>query len=235
VANVGRVLYGLQLLDTELTEQRSKLRESEALLGESAELRAARNRLTKTKVDLSDCEKHLRALEMDLKKVEARIAKTKERLYGGQVTNPKELAGLEQDFTHSQQSRGRLEDSILSALVNQEDCDEAVNLAANRLDQIEGAWREQQTLVAERIDGLREGLAEVEERREEAAASVDQRSLAIYEELRGLKGGRAVALLTGGMCQGCRVTIPSGKVQQARKSTELVICSNCGRILNVQS
>ncbi len=235
MANVGERLYRLQVLDTELSERQSKLRETEALLGESAELRAARRALTKAERDLSECGKHLRNLEMDLKKITARVAKTRERLYGGQVTNPKELAGLEQDFEHSKGVRDELEDSVLGALERHEVCEQAVTSATHELTNVETAWREQQASLLERVEQLKSELADLEKRREGAAAGVDQRLLALYNELRRKKGGRAVALLVGGTCQGCRVSLPSGKVQQARKSSEVVICSNCGCILNVQS
>lgn len=235
MANCAQILYQLQSLDSELSERLSKQRESEALLGKSPALRDARRRLQEANADLADCGTHLRELEMDLKKVNERLAVTRGRLYGGRITNPKELANLQQDFQHSEGSRETLEDDILGALVLLEDCEQAVSEAGRRLAEVDQAWKEQQASLAERIERLRAEIADLEEERTEIASLVESGDLALYEDLRCKKGGRAVALLAGAMCQGCRVTVPATKAQLVRKSTGLVTCSSCGRILNPQS
>ena len=55
--------------------------------------------------------------------------------------------------------------------------------------------------------------------------------LALYEDLRHRRGGRAVAVLTGELCQGCGVTLPTNQAQQARQGEALPLCSSCERIL----
>ena len=235
MANRAQVLYQLQCLDADLSDRLSKRRESEALLGKSRELRDARRRLQAANADLADCGTHLRELEMDLKRVNERLAATRGRLYGGRITNPKELANLQQDFQHSENSRETLEDDILGALVMLEDCEQAVSEGGRRLAEVERAWRQQQESLAERIERLGAEIADLEEERTEVASLVHSSDLALYDNLRRKKGGRAVALLAEGMCQGCRVSVPTSKAQLVRKSTSLVTCSSCGRILNPQA
>jgi len=52
--------------------------------------------------------------------------------------------------------------------------------------------------------------------------------------LRLRRAGRAVALLEGELCLGCRVTLPTSKAQQARQREDLTLCSSCERILYVE-
>jgi predicted nucleic acid-binding Zn-ribbon protein len=231
VSDTARALYRLQLLDSELAEQLSRLREAEALIGESAELRKARRALKKANSELDTCSTRLRSLEMDLRAVNERIQSTGERLYGGRVTNPKELFGLQQDLQYSKRSRENLEDEALAAMVLLEECEEAVSQATDRLARVEKTWHGQQEAISQRIQQLQTEVSELQEQRSSAAGALRARDLALYQDLRLKKGGHAVVLLKDGMCQGCRVSVSTSMVQLVRRGGELVTCTNCGRIL----
>ncbi len=231
MTNMAQALYRLQLLDSELAEQLSRLREAEALMGESVELRKARRALKKANKELGTCSTRLRSLEMDLRTVNERIESTGERLYGGRVTNPKELSGLQQDLEYSKRSRENLEDETLAAMLLLEECEEAVSNATDRLADVEKAWREQQEAISQRIERLQANVSELREQRASAAGALRAHDLALYEDLKLKKGGHAVVLLKDGMCQGCRVSVSSSKAQLVRRGGELVTCTNCGRIL----
>ncbi len=231
MVNTARVLYRLQLLDTDLSERLSKLREAEGLLGESRELLTARRARDKAARELATWGTRLRELEMDLETLNGRITSTEERLYSGQVTNPKELSGLEQDLQHSKRSRDKAEDQVLLAMERLDRCEKAAADAAARLDAVETRWRAQQSQLATEIEQLQAQVAALNQERGTVAAQLGASDLAQYEELLRKKGGRAVVLLVDQMCQGCRVTVPSSKGQQVRRGREVVTCTNCGRIL----
>ncbi len=231
VANMAQALYRLQLLDSELAEQLSRLREAEALIGETAELRKARRALKKAHKELDACGTRLRSLEMDLRTVNERIQSTGERLYGGRVTNPKELSGLQQDLDHSKRSRENLEDETLETMLLLEECEGAVSQATDGLADVDKAWQEQQEAISQRIELLQAQITELREQRASAVGSLRAHDLALYEDLKLKKGGQAVALLKAGMCQGCRVSVSTSKAQLVRRGGELITCTSCGRIL----
>ena len=52
-----------------------------------------------------------------------------------------------------------------------------------------------------------------------------------YEGLRRSKGGQAVAKVMRGLCQACRMSLPSQQLQRVRNGRQVVLCNNCGRIL----
>lgn len=232
---VAQVMYRLQSLDSELSEQLSKLREAEALLGETAELRSARRALKKANQELVTCGTRLRSLEMDLQSVNERIAATRERLYSGQVTNPKELSSLQQDLQYTDRSRHKLEDDVLTTMVLLEDCEKALAAATDRLCDVDTAWQEQQASLGARIEQLQAQIAALQAQRTDVARRLSESDLALYEDLKRQKGGRAVALLTAGMCEGCRVTVSTSKDQLVRRGAELITCTNCGRILTAEA
>jgi predicted nucleic acid-binding Zn-ribbon protein len=231
---VTESLYRLQLLDTELSEQLSVLREAESLLGESAELLSARGAREQAGAELATWIARLRELEMDLEVLNSRIAATEQRLYSGRVSNPKELAGIQQDHDHSKRSREKVEDEVLLAMERVEKCEKAVADASARLKEAETRWHEEQGRLASRIEGLQAKVAQLKRDREDVAALLAPSALVLYENLLRKKGGRAVVLLVGQMCQGCRVTVPSSKAQLVRRSQDLITCTNCGRILTTE-
>jgi predicted nucleic acid-binding Zn-ribbon protein len=234
MARAALTLHRLQILDSELSEQRSKLREVDGLLGETREVTAARACFTQAEQDLAGARSRLRDLEMDLQVLTERITTTEARLYGGKVTNPKELAAMQQDLSHMKRSRTALEDDVLVGMTGVEDAGARLVTARSQLDMIEGKWRTEQDRLGREAEKLRARVATLTEDRSKLVALVTPRDLSTYEELLRAKGGRAVALLVGGMCEGCRVTLPTGKVQGVRQSQVLVTCTNCGRILFVE-
>jgi predicted nucleic acid-binding Zn-ribbon protein len=227
----AQVLYRLQLLDSELAEHLSRLREMENQVGESSELLAARGAREQAEVDLGTWRARLRELEMDLEVVNGRITATEQRLYSGQVTNPKELASLQQDLLHSKRSRDEVEDEVLMAMERVDKGEKGLSSATTKLEATESVWRKEQSRLAQEIERERAAVSELKQAREELVAPLDARHLALYQELLRKKGGRAVARLNGSMCEGCRVTLPSSQAQQVRRAQELVTCPNCGRIL----
>ena len=227
----AQTLYRLQLLDTDLTQNVSKLREVESQLGESRELLSARAAKEQADADIVRWRARLRELEIDQEVLSSRIKASEQRLYSGQVANPKELTGLQQDVQVSRRSRDKVEDEILMVMERLDGCQDELATTSAQLRQIETSWRKAQDELAQSAGQLKERIAELREARRETAQQVEAKDLALYEELMRKKGGRAVARLVGEMCEGCRVTVPSSTAQQVRRGGELIACANCGRIL----
>lgn len=231
--NQGRKLYQLQAIDLELREQLSRLREKEGLLGETEELRAAKSSLAQGERDVAAQRSHARELEFELEKTIDRLKVTEARLYGGGVSNPKELHGMQQDQEYLQRARGRCEDELLQAMALLEGAESELKVKSKRLADVREDWERAQAALAVQVQALNAQVAELKSQRSSLVSGIDAVSLSLYEDTARKKGGRAVALLAGQTCQGCRVTLPTGKVQEVRKSATLVLCSNCGRILVV--
>lgn len=227
----AQTLYRLQLLDTELAEQRSKLREAESQLGESQELVTARAADGQAQSELAEWTARLRSLEIDLQILSDKIRATEQRLYSGQVTNAKEVDAMQKDHEQWKRSRTRSEDEVLTAMTRVEECELAAGGARRRLIGVEGRWQTAQEKCTGDVAKLRARIAALEQKRAPLTRGLAPAYLAMYEDLWKKKGGRAVVVLVGNMCQGCRVTLPSGKAQLVRQATELVLCTNCGRIL----
>ncbi|HNR96208.1 MAG TPA: C4-type zinc ribbon domain-containing protein [Anaerolineae bacterium] len=231
MSNPGRKLYQLQALDLELREQLSRLREKESLLGETAEFRAAKASVDEGERDLAARKSAAKELEYELARTTDKLKSTEARLYGGGISNPKELNSLQQEHEYLQRTRERYEDELLHAMAALEGAEAELAARSKHLGQVREAWQSSQSAVTGQAQELRARVAELKAQRGGLTVDIDAASLSLYEDLARKKGGRAVALLVKQTCQGCRVTLPSGKAQEARKSAVLVLCTNCGRIL----
>lgn len=223
-------LYILQCTDSELDRLSRRLREIEASLGETEELRRAR-------LDLEEAEKALHKLQakLDLELENAglgdKIKANEQRLYGGTVKNPKELTSLQEENAYLRRRRSHLEDVILEVMIEVEEAQERADGARTHLTQVEEQWRvEQERLTAEQA-ALQDKLHALQERRQTLRTALPPDDLEIYDDLRRRRGGLAVSILKEGICQGCQMSLPSSKAQQARQGDVLVFCGSCDRIL----
>lgn len=95
--SVAKSLYRLQLVDTQADETAQRLSEVEAQLGESEEVAQAQAAVAGTSSRFAEIKAQSRNLEMEIASVNAKLQQNQERLYGGQVRNPKELSSLQEE------------------------------------------------------------------------------------------------------------------------------------------
>jgi predicted nucleic acid-binding Zn-ribbon protein len=223
--------YRLQSIDTEIDKMREALRSIEKQLADNTELLAAEEAARVIRESLRELRNRLRGLELDLGELASKIASTESALYGGEVSSPKELAGMEQELEYLRRRRSIVEDDTLHIMAEVEEQEENLRAADERLARGEEQSEEVRGALLEEGEQLRTRLTVLEAQREEIARTISARELAIYEGLRQQKGGQAVVLLENGICQGCRVALPTSVVQRVRRGSEVVYCGSCQRIL----
>lgn len=226
-------LFRLQTLDLEIEAKTRQLHDVEGQLGESEELVAAREAATSAAEGVRAAEVDLREKEWAVSRTEAKLKEVNAALYSGKSRPTKELTNLQKEAQLLSQQKSRGEDAVLEAMDLLERKQAALAEARARLAAVEAAWREQQERLRGQQQTLQEELAALAEARAEVARAADPSHLPVYENLRRLKGGRAVARVEQSICSGCRVTMALQLVQRARSNPGLTFCSTCGRILYV--
>jgi predicted nucleic acid-binding Zn-ribbon protein len=228
-----RLLYELQKVDLELESVSRRFKEIDAMLGESVELERARKMAAEAEANLAKCRSEMQNLDLEVDGLSQKIRTNEERLYSGRVANPKELASLEEELASLKRWREKKEEDLLEAMVSCEESDATLADAQAILAQVNETWRAEQGKLAEEQTNLQLRLEELGDQRESLVAAVGPEDVTTYERLRPRKGGRAVAAVKEGLCEGCRMNPPSSQVQRARSGSDLEFCNNCGRILHV--
>lgn len=228
-----QTLYQLQEAERHRSEAARKLQEAENGLGESQALRRARESLQREEAALSQLRTRVRDQELELKSLSDRIASTEGRLYGGEVRNPKELESLQADLRHLRNRRESLEDSILIGLTNTDESEARLQEARATWERVHTEWQEQQARLQATVAELRAEVARLDEETARLRGALPASLLQMYDETCRKKGGRGIAAIRDGLCEGCQVSVPTSVVQQVRRGDESVRCSSCGRILCV--
>ncbi len=223
-------LYQLQRADTELDAQNAQLAKINAKLANDPVVQKAQARHDEAQAAVAEARRAAKHFEAETQLLSAKIAEVEASLYGGQVTNPRELADFQADAEALKRQKSALETEQLTALEAQEAAEKREQAARAELDAAQLAWSDESRVLLEQKEALAKILAINEEARLAAVQSVRADDLAMYDSLRGRKR-IAVALLDDGVCTGCGMAPSSSRIQAARRGGDIVTCSNCDRIL----
>jgi hypothetical protein len=229
--NLVTVLAHLQSLDYEIANQSKRGHQiDEAIAGDPAVV-AARAALDAEQKRLHDLTSQLRDRELEAKGLDQKIKELNDRLYGGRITNPKELDGYAKDLEMHKRNRSLLDDKLLELM-------DAVDQTKKRVDEQSLAFKQIEDKRASELEHLtreRESLTtrltQLAAEREATRASIAAEVLRTYDKLLLTKAGRAVAQLKREACGVCGVGVPTGLINRVRTGEEMIFCSSCGRIL----
>jgi len=215
---IDRLLEDRQSLP-ELAEYKAEHQGLEVL---ESELKTAADSLRKLELELDKSEGELELLELKLNEHETRL------FAGGMSGRETEHMRLEVQSLRGQQEA--MEEKVLQLLEGIDPEREAVkeleskiSLTTGKKDILESSIKSQW----KQIDGE---LARKEERKGEAVTPIDADLMELYEKLRRIKEGVAIAAFDHGVCGGCHMTLSPAEQEEAFED-DLPRCVHCRRIL----
>ena len=224
-------LHRLQHIDSHLDQIRARLRVIEAVLSDETSIQIAQSKFEETSKLHEDARKAVRKAEENVRANKLKLEQTEAALYGGKVRNPKELQDLQNETEALKRFRTVLDDRLLDAMIAQEEAEASFSTASTELDATQERRSQQnKTLLHEKGD-LSSDLNRLESEREAASRSILAGDLSMYEQLRKLKRGVAVATVADNSCAACGSTLSSAQLHAAKSPNQLTRCESCGRIL----
>jgi predicted nucleic acid-binding Zn-ribbon protein len=167
--------------------------------------------------------------EWEIDDIATKLAAAEEQLFGGKVQNPKELTNLQHEVESFKARRNKLEEKALEIIDRVEQSEASVSSLNVELKKLTADWQRQQKELTAEMERVKATLADFGDKRRQLIAEIDSATFDFYQQLRAGKG-TAVARVEQGICRGCRISLPTTDLQQARGG-KLVQCSSCGRIL----
>jgi predicted nucleic acid-binding Zn-ribbon protein len=231
MSDVVQQLYDLQEVDLRTGEVEKSLAEIVAKLADKSQLSAARAEAARLGKRLDDMSANRRSVERTVGEITDSLSALEKRLYGGGITNAQQMAAAEEERTFTIARQGEAEDELLELMLAMEELEPLVETAREALTRLEDARPAQEAEWRDAEVKLGDDLAALSLEREEVLPLVAPNLIPMYESLRKSRGGVAVARVERNMCQGCRLSLPTGDIQRARASQGTVLCSSCGRIL----
>jgi len=226
-------LHALQETDLAMDSAVARLSETEAQLGETEELVAARELVEQRRGETHQIQERQKALDWDAEEVRQKALGIEGKLYGGTIKNPKELEDLQADLSSLRSQLRKREDALLEVMLELEDAETALKEAKAALVELESVWKAEQASLTATQAALKGEIRDLDAKRSRQLEGMDRAALSLYQTLRERRQGAAVAVVERGLCQGCRISLPMSILQKARSGLGLVQCVSCERILLV--
>ncbi len=224
-------LYRLQQVDSQLDQLNQRLEEIEKILGDDQEMQTAMQALEQAKTQRLENEQALKFAEEEVRQQQIKIEHNQASLYGGTITNPKELQDLQAEAASLGKQLSSLEDKQLEHMELLEQSQSEELSAQEGLSQLSKTKHSQHGELLSEQQNL---LMDQEKLETEAAAttsSIPPAELSLYRKTRQTKNGLAVAKIENRACSACGNQLSQALLQAARTSKEPTRCSTCKRIL----
>ncbi|MBT5061570.1 MAG: hypothetical protein HOM65_03965 [Verrucomicrobia bacterium] len=210
-----------------LQEELSRIEpERNALLSKAYSSKEA---LKKAKTEAQQVESNRKELEL-----EAESKKKQINRYASQQLETKkneEYQALSKEINTCKSDIEKLEDQELELM-------ESYDLKLDAIKEAEKNAKEAQSRADEQVGELkvREGNQKkdkqnFEEERTQLAAKIDPSVLVRYDRLLKKKKSKVVVGINRGVCAGCHMSLPTQIQVSCKAQSEIVNCSNCGRIV----
>jgi hypothetical protein len=225
------------LLDVQdLDSQIDRLLEKRQSLPELAAYKAAHEREQQLTAELETAASELKALELDFDKSEGELeileAKLKEhetRLYAGGMSG-RETEYMRLEVQSLKGQRDALEERVLIMLETVDPVRAQVTDLRSLLDAVVVEKARLETAIKAEWKLIDAELARKEERKTDALVPVPADLVEMYEKLRPIKEGVAIARFENGVCGGCHMALSPAEQVEAL-SADIPRCVHCRRIL----
>mgnify|MGYP000966773868 CR=1 FL=1 len=195
------------------------------------DLSTLRERLSCANQELNQARKEQKHEEWEIKDITMTISSISQKLYGGLVSNPREIENMRTRLDTFEVTKGKLEDGVIGIMEKVEALESEitdVNSGISRKEIELGKLTQKRDLE---ITDISAKLTDAIEERKRLQSVISDPLIRKYEQLAQDRGGFAVAPIRGNLCGGCHVALPSSIVILAKPNDRIVRCENCGRIL----
>ena len=190
-------------------------------------------RVQARKDERDDLARRQKRLDDEVETIDAKRKAHDATLYGGTVTNARELQDLQEEIESLGRRIDDLEEQELELMEQIEPIDADLNrLMADRDQHLVDLDTAEARLTAAEAE-VHVELDDAQAARDREAEHVPAELLAEYDSLRRGGGGVGIARLVGGnQCGGCHLTLSAVEVAAMRKHPdEVTHCEECGRLL----
>ena len=132
----SKTLHKLQQIDSEIDQSNKRIEEIKIRLSDNQVLDSALKTQTEHKLILDDKQKILKTSELAVEDQNLKIVKNQNNLYGGVITNPKELEDLQLESASLQKYLTVLEERQLEAMLEYDQALSTYNQSALNAEEI---------------------------------------------------------------------------------------------------
>ncbi|MBW3664080.1 MAG: hypothetical protein KY469_13345 [Actinobacteria bacterium] len=233
-----QALLRLQRADKDvrrLQHQLDNLQEQQALDDVAVKRETVDRAHDERRVQLEVASGEVNKLEGEVGLLTQRKADEQQRLYSGEISNPRELQGMRAEIDSTQRRISEHEDHLLEAMERRDTITKEMDQLGAKRDEFDTEIAGLTTARDEAAEGLLADLAEAKAVVDRERETLPADMLASYDAAAAEFGGIGVGELKGDMCTGCRIELPRAEIGELLDGPPLTRCPECRRILVVSS
>ena len=220
----------LQEIDQRLDAIETRRQEIRTILGDDEAVVAAREEAASLAEAANEARKAQDEAEFELDRAQRQQRINERRLYGGTITDARELQDLQAEAESLKRRVSTLEDRVLEAMMVREEADAAAQAATARLQTLQDARSEAHHELEAELEALQAEAASLREEREAIRAGIPDSVLDSYDYLWERTNGLPVAQLKRGVCSVCGLEVLKPIQQKVQRGQE-AYCDSCRRLI----
>ncbi len=223
-------LYQLQQTDSRIDTIRKRLEEISQQLRENAAVQKAEAGLETAQQQFQHWQATQKDAELERDQLKSEAVESNERLYSGNVTNPRELEDLQGKIAEQKKRIDNLDTEILEAMMEKEQAQETLKAAQMQMEAVLAEQSDTLGSLNKERQELQTELERLIPERDELRNEVDASHLSTYDSLRFGKNKVAVAaVINNDTCGVCGVEMNMREIKDVRRG-EILQCETCNRI-----
>lgn len=225
-------LLDVQDLDTQidrLLDERQSLPELQEYKRVHEQLQGLEDQLAGASSELRELELALDKAEGELELLELKLDEHETRLFAGGMSS-RETEHMRLEVQSLKGQKDAMEEKVIDLLERVDPAREHVERLEAEISSMSDEKETLEKAIREQWKRIDAEIARKEERKKEAIAPIGHELLELYEKLRRIKEGVAIASFDHGVCGGCHMTLSPAE-QEETFSEELPRCVHCRRLL----
>ena len=224
-------LYRIQQLELEIIDQTKRIKAIDLQLEDNAGLHEAEADFETAKVAFEEAVKRANEMNLEIATLIDKKQNSETRLYSGEVTNPKEMQDLQMEIESLARRNDVLDDELLRIISHRDACQATLKECESALNDIGEERKEENKNLLKEKKSLASAVKKQLSKRKAAVAELPAELFKTYNVLRAKKANRPVSVLRDDACTICGIEQNSTVITAINRSSDLVNCQSCGRIL----
>ena len=171
--------------------------------------------------------------ELKVKKISEAMARSKEKLLD--VKTNKEYQAMLKEIETAETSLGELESQIIILMEEMDELSAQVKQDQETLKQAEKNYLDDKKIIEEKLSSFDAESDEWNRKRSALQKNIPEDLLALYEKIRKRNQGVGVIPVWKAVCSGCHMNIPPQLYNELQRSSDLLSCPSCHRIMYFQA
>lgn len=227
------LLWELEQIDTAIQRKQGEIANLDDGSALAKVVEGLREEVAKLRKELEKMQREMRDKELEARSLEEKRKSMEKRMYGGFVSNPKELEAMEKDIVMLKKNQDALEERVIELMYLIEEKTPVLQEMERELQNKEKELQEIQTNYQQTVQTLSNEIASLKEKRAALLPSIDPHLLERYNEIRE-REGVGVSKVVSGVCSHCNLGVSPRLLSKLQEDQTLVYCEHCGCILYLE-